>query len=68
MTFPCPKCGRLLQQTGEATLTVDGQERLCPVFQCDDCPMPFEFDGETFEGVYTFALDPDGRPFIPPTF
>lgn len=62
----CPKCGKRLEQSGEITLTADGPEQIFPVFQCDDCPMTFEVEGQPFQGVYTFVLDEEGRPFDPP--
>lgn len=60
-TFPCPKCGRRLVQSGE--LVID--ETTHPTFQCDECLMPVDFMGEKTEVALTFALDPEDQPFDP---
>ena len=60
-TFPCPKCGVILDRSGEIALG----GRTLPVFQCDNCTIPWWFDGVTEEVAYTFALTPDGMPFDP---
>jgi hypothetical protein len=65
-THPCPKCGRILQQSGEATVSCgDGTQLVVPVFQCDECLMNFDFGGESMEIALTFALDEKGQPFDP---
>lgn len=61
--FPCPHCGRSLEQTG--TVTSEGRTR--PVYQCDDCIVRADFGGEPFELNLTFCLDERGRPFDPAT-
>ena len=33
-----------------------------PVFQCDACPVVIDIGGVKFDGVYTFALDAEGKP------
>lgn len=60
-TFPCPKCGRRLQRTGE--VEVDGAT--FPVFQCDECIVPWRVEGEEFDTALTFAVDAAGKPFDP---
>lgn len=60
-SFPCPKCGRALQQSGEAV--VNGVS--LPIFQCDECIVSTEFMGEPCELALTFAVGPDGKPFDP---
>jgi len=62
-TFPCPKCGRKLPKSGEAT--VAGQS--FPVFQCDECLAQVEMFGEPVEVALTFAVGRDGKPFDPAT-
>jgi hypothetical protein len=61
--FPCPKCGRNLEQSGEAT--VAGQK--FPVFQCDECIVETKMFGEPVEVAFTFAVDAMGKPFDPAT-
>lgn len=55
----CPKCKRVLKQSGVITLP-DGKE--LPVFQCDECLVnkPVFEGGEKFEMALTFALRSDG--------
>jgi hypothetical protein len=60
-TTPCPRCTRVLPQSGEITFA--GQTY--PVFQCDECLTVTDILGEPFETAYTFALDGQGRPFDP---
>src|SRR4051812_4138702 len=62
-TWSCPKCGARLERSG--TVTMDGVP--CPVFVCeaDSCQGVWNFGGELFPVAYTFAIDPDGRPFAP---
>jgi hypothetical protein len=62
-TFPCPKCGRTLQRSGE--FAIDGQS--FPVFQCDECLAQVEKYGEVFEIAFTFAVNAEGEPFCPAT-
>jgi transcription elongation factor Elf1 len=57
--FPCPKCGRLLEQSGEVSI---GKITL-PTFQCDECLVNQEIMGEKMEMALTFALGPDGKVF-----
>jgi hypothetical protein len=61
LTWHCPKCGKSLE--AEGAITVDGAE--CPVFQCDACVVSVEMFGERFDGAFTFAVAPGGRPFDP---
>jgi hypothetical protein len=60
-TSSCPKCGRTLQQSGEATC----EGETFPVFQCDECIVSTKLGDETFDGALTFALDKHGRRFDP---
>jgi hypothetical protein len=60
-TFPCPKCGRTLQRSGE----VEVEDVTFPVFQCDECVVETEMYGEPFETALTFAVDAAGKPFDP---
>ena len=62
-SFPCPKCGRLLQKSGEVSI----EDAAFPVFQCDECIVQAEMFGEPFEVALTFAVDADGKPFDPAT-
>jgi hypothetical protein len=55
----CPKCGRLLVQSGEAV--VEGTR--LPVFQCDDCEVETNLLDETMRVPLTFTLDEDGQVF-----
>lgn len=59
----CPKCQAQLEPAGE--LDVDGVRY--DVYQCDACNVPWEFDGETFEVAFTFAVDASGRMIHPET-
>ena len=59
--FPCPKCGRMLEQSGEAT--VAGQN--FPVFRCDECIVQTKLFNAPVEAAFTFALNADGKPFDP---
>ena len=61
--FACPKCGRMLPQTGEVQ-TDGGSPR--PVYECPECVVEGELFGEKFEGALTFWLDEDGKPQYPP--
>jgi hypothetical protein len=58
-SFPCPKCGRTLQRSGE--VTIEGAD--FPVFQCDECITPWTVEGEVFDSAFTFAVDAAGKPF-----
>lgn len=55
----CPRCGRLLVQSGEALV----EEVPLPVFRCDECRVELEVADDKAEGPLTFTLDEDGRPF-----
>lgn len=56
--FPCPKCGRFLEQSGELTLP-SGKSH--PVYQCDDCTTIAEALGIKAEVALTFYVDENGR-------
>jgi hypothetical protein len=60
-TFPCPKCGTVLERSGEVEVGGD----VLPVFQCDDCTVPWEVGGQVEEAAYTFCVGRDGKPFDP---
>jgi hypothetical protein len=60
-TFPCPKCNRNLGASG--VVTIGGKQ--LPTFQCDECLMKVNFDGEEMELALTFMLDENGQPFDP---
>ena len=60
-SFPCPKCGRSLEPTGEVSL--NGGPAL-PVYQCDDCVTIAEAGGMKAEVALTFIVK-DGRAFDP---
>jgi transcription elongation factor Elf1 len=60
-TFTCPKCGAVLQRSGEVEI---GTVAL-PVFQCDACTVDWELGGEVEQVAYTFAVSPDGVAFDP---
>ena len=53
----CPKCGRLLVQSGEALV----EDVRLPVFQCDECRVAVDSMDETVEAALTFTLDEDGQ-------
>jgi hypothetical protein len=61
MSFPCPKCNRILVRSG--MVVVSGRE--LPTFQCDKCVMTVEFMGDKMEVALTFTLDENGKPFDP---
>ena len=63
LTFPCPKCSRLLTQSGEAIVF----DQYFPIFQCDNCLVRVELFGVMREITFTFALNEDGIPFDPAT-
>jgi hypothetical protein len=63
MTHPCPKCSRILPQSGEAVV----DDRSYPVYQCDECLMTADVCGENMEIALTFAIGDDGKPFDPAT-
>jgi hypothetical protein len=52
-TFPCPKCGRTLHASGEATI----EDEAFPTFSCDECLDHVAFDGEVLELPLTFCVD-----------
>src|SRR5437764_11923739 len=56
-TFPCPRCSRLLRRSGE----VDIEGATFPVFQCDECVVPWAVEGQVFDGALTFAVDAEGK-------
>ena len=56
MKHMCPKCGRMLQQSGEADC--DGETYA--VFQCDECISYWELEGEKIEIALTFGVKADG--------
>jgi hypothetical protein len=60
----CPKCKCDLAPSG--VIELDGQQ--LAVYQCDNCLVPCEFDGATFEAALTFAVGPNGRLFDLRTF
>jgi len=59
--FPCPKCGMMLEKSGEVEL----RGQTYPVFQCDQCIVRVEMFGEPFNTALTFAVDGVGTPFDP---
>jgi hypothetical protein len=61
--FPCPKCGRRLEKSGE----IEHEGNFCPVFQCDECLVAVSMFGEPIEVALTFAVDDQGRAFDPAT-
>src|SRR5262245_60895338 len=61
ISFPCPKCGRTLEQSGEVVV----HNVTLPIFQCDECIVVTDFMGEPFELALTFAVGQDGKPFDP---
>lgn len=61
--FPCPKCGRSLQPSGE--LTVDeGSVTNFPTYQCDECLVPRDVFGTMMDLPLTFYLDANGKPVV----
>jgi hypothetical protein len=59
----CPSCRRPLLPSGEVEIA--GQ--CLAVYQCDDCVVDWEFDGEIFPAALTFALTEDGNMLNPDT-
>jgi hypothetical protein len=61
----CPKCNKLIEQSGEAAVPNVG---LCRVFQCDnpDCEVTLDLDDGPIPCAFTFAITPAGE-FIHPT-
>jgi hypothetical protein len=57
---PCPKCGRLLAATAEATVEGEGP---FPVYECEApaCVTPFTSDNEQLQVPFTFVVNADGR-------
>ena len=53
----CPKCGRILFQSGEALL----EDVRLPVFQCDECMVEVDMLGEKTDAALTFTLDENGE-------
>ena len=62
MKIPCPKCGRILQPSGEVAVDADPA---MPVYQCDECLVPGEVLGVKMELALTFCVDEKGRAFDP---
>jgi len=60
--FPCPKCNRLLTQSGD--ISIGDSPALLPTFQCDECLKIVELFGVKHEVALTFAVQ-DGQPFDP---
>jgi hypothetical protein len=60
-THACPKCSRLLRQSG--AIELDG--RALAVYQCDECLRPGTMFGEPVELAFTFTVDEDGKVEIP---
>lgn len=58
-THVCPKCGRLLMQSGE----VPFDDVRLPVFSCDECVVDIDCLGETTKASLTFTLDESGQIF-----
>ena len=58
-THLCPKCGRLLMQSGEVLF----DDVRLPVFACDECLVDVDELGETTKACLTFTLDEDGEIF-----
>jgi hypothetical protein len=56
---PCPKCGRLVEATGEATL----EDGALPVYECDapGCTRPITFEGEMIAAPLIFVVGADGQ-------
>ena len=61
LRFPCPKCNRLLFQSGEIPMF----DRTFPIFSCDECLANVEMFGKMIEIAYTFAINERGVPFDP---
>jgi hypothetical protein len=57
--YACPRCGRLLVQSGEAVV----EDVRLPVFQCDECRVVIDLAGDKAEAALTITLDEDGQPF-----
>lgn len=55
----CPRCGRLLFQSGEAIV----EDQRLAVFRCDDCRVEVDGVDEKAEAALTFTLDENGLPF-----
>lgn len=53
----CPKCGRILIQSGEAHY----DDVRLPVFQCDECLVEVDLVGEKSQAALTFTLDENGQ-------
>ena len=52
----------MLEPSGE----VEFRGAILPVFQCDDCTVPWDLgDGEPIDTAYTFAVTEDGQVFDP---
>lgn len=53
----CPKCGRILFQSGEALV----EDMRLPVFRCDECLVEVDLLGETTQENLTFTVDENGH-------
>ena len=53
----CPKCGRVLVQSGEALF----DDLRLPVFRCDECLVEVDLLGETTQDALTFTVDEEGH-------
>ena len=62
-TFACPKCNRTLRRNGQ--VDVEGQAAPLDVFQCDECLVPWNVDGQQFDTALTFAVDRHGQVLDP---
>ena len=56
-THVCPKCGRLLMQSGQVLF----DDLRLPVFACDQCLVDVDDLGETTRTSLTFTLDENGQ-------
>lgn len=56
----CPRCGLRCEKCGEAR----DDEQVYDVFQCDECTVDVDMEGEVFVGALTFCIRPDGSPAI----
>ena len=53
----CPKCGRVLVQSGEALF----DDLRLPVFRCDECLVEVDLLGEKTQDALTFTVDETGH-------
>lgn len=59
--FPCPKCNRTLQASGEM---IDEVGHKFPTYQCDECIKVVDVFGTPMELHLTFMVK-DGKPYDP---